>query len=198
MQKLRDHYLRFLSAEEEYAKLDWEDAYSHLKRFEVLRDAVPLEGKILLDVGCGVASLYRYLKAYAIACQYTGVDALPEMIYVARKLSPESRVLQGDPFQNDMFLPESFDVVFASGIFNLNLGSPHEFLYQAVEKMRQWSREWVVFNALHCRSQCQEATYLYYNPDEVVTVFSRKYEDDIVVIDDYLINDFTIVIKKKR
>ncbi|URA10435.1 class I SAM-dependent methyltransferase [Thermospira aquatica] len=196
MQKLREHYIRFLSADEEYAKLDWEDAYSHLKRFEVLQEAVSLEGKSLLDVGCGVASLYRYLKAYNISFHYTGIDALPEMIHIAQKLSPEAHLLTGDPFQNEIFSPESFDVVFASGIFNLNIGYSHDFLYHAIEKMHLWAKEYVVFNALHCRSQCQETTYLYYNPEQVVNFLSKKYGDTLRLIDDYLINDFTIVMKK--
>ncbi|QJR21622.1 hypothetical protein BREVNS_0872 [Brevinematales bacterium NS] len=193
---LREHYLPLLSAKEEYAKLDWEDGYSHRKRFEVLVSRVDLGGKSLLDVGCGVGSLYRFLRQQGISCEYTGIDVLPEMIALAKQYSPESRFLCGDPFERDFFSPEDFDVVYASGIFNLDTGKGKSFLYEAVEKMSQWAKSTIVFNALHCRSHCREEPYLYYDPEEVLSFLQERYPYRIILVDDYLINDFTIVMEK--
>ncbi|MCX7882465.1 MAG: class I SAM-dependent methyltransferase [Brevinematales bacterium] len=196
MEKLREHYLPFLAAKEEYAKLDWEDAFSHQKRFEVLVSSVPLEGKSLLDVGCGIGSLYRFLQHRGISCVYTGIDALPEMIRVAREYTPQGVFLVGNPFEKNMVSLQSFDVVYASGIFNLDLGQKKTFLYEAVGKMLSWARETVVFNALHCRSECQTPPYRYYNPREVVEYLQKTYPFKITLLEDYLPNDFTVVMEK--
>lgn len=196
LHKLREHYIPLLSSSQEYAKLDWEDEYSHQKRFEVLLELVNLEGKTLLDVGCGVGSLYRFLQEQGISCEYMGIDVLPEMIALAKQYSPEGRFLCGNPFEKDFFSPEAFDVVYASGIFNLDTGKGKSFLYEAVEKMSQWAKSTVVFNALHCRSNCREEPYLYYDPEEVLSFLRERYPYRISIVDDYLINDFTILMEK--
>jgi len=196
VRKLREHYVSRLAEKEEHARLDWEDAYSHRKRFEVLIDHVPLAHKTLLDVGCGVGSLYRFLRDRGIECSYIGVDVLPEMVEMARGYSPEATFLVGDPFHEDLVSSRSVDVVYASGVFNLNIGHPREFLYEAVDRMRTWARETVVFNALHCRSHCQENSYVYYDPEEVIETLKSRYPDRLTLVDDYLINDFTIVLEK--
>jgi len=193
---LRKHYQKSISAEEEYAKLDWEDNYSHLKRFEILLSHINLTNKSLLDVGCGVGSLLRYLESHRVPCQYKGIDILPEMIDIAKTLSPHGTFLQGNPFETPIFKEGEFDVVFASGIFNLCPKNSSFTLYNGVKHMLVWAREYVVFNALHERSPHKELTYCYYNPDEVV-VFLEKISPkfEIQLIDDYLINDFTIIIR---
>ncbi|MFN3659636.1 MAG: class I SAM-dependent methyltransferase [Brevinematales bacterium] len=196
LHKLREYYLPFLSFPEEYAKLDWEDEYSHHKRFAVLCELVNLRKKKLLDVGCGLGSLYRYLKRLGIDCEYTGIDVLPEMIDLARKYSPDGNFLCGDPFERDGFDPQSFDVVYASGIFNLDVGKGKSFLFEAIPQMEKWAKEALVFNALHCRSHCQEAPYVYYDPQEVLFFLRARYSFKITLVDDYLINDFTILMEK--
>ncbi|MFN4216055.1 MAG: class I SAM-dependent methyltransferase [Brevinematales bacterium] len=196
LHKLREHYLPLLSFPEEYAKLDWEDEYSHQKRFAVLFEFVDLQKKKLLDVGCGVGSLYRYLKRLGIDCEYTGIDVLPEMIELARKYSPEGNFLCGDPFEKNWFFPQSFDVVYASGIFNLDVGKGKSFLFEAVQQMEKWAKETLVFNALHCRSHCPEERYVYYDPEEVLSFLRSRYSYKITLVDEYLINDFTILMEK--
>ncbi len=84
--------------------------------------------------------------------KYTGVDILEAMIERAKAKNLGGDFLHTDIFQGNMFQDRSFDVVYASGIFNLNLGNNREFLIKALDLFMRFSSEAVVFNLLHCDS----------------------------------------------
>ncbi len=178
-----------------HAVLDWASADSQRARFETLVRCVPLEGKSLLDVGCGLGDLLGFLEGRGIRVQYTGVDLLEKMVEAARAAHPGFIFVQADIFQTNPFAPASFDVAYCSGAFNLNLGNNHEFLPQAVWAMLTLAREHVVFNLLHSRAASQEQTYFYYHPDEVRRMLA-KFPCAIEIVDDYLHNDFTVICRK--
>ena len=62
-ERIRRHYEPRLDRETEpYRILDWASPQSQEARFQVLADEVPLAGKTLLDVGCGLGDLYGFLR----------------------------------------------------------------------------------------------------------------------------------------
>jgi SAM-dependent methyltransferase len=176
--------------------LDWASAQSHLARFEIFARNVPLQDKSLLDVGCGLGDLLTYLDSLGLRVRYTGVDLLEKMVQAARSNHPGIDFVQGDIFQANPFEPESFDVVFCSGAFNLNLGNNEQFLPRAVATMLELARQYAVFNLLHSRAASQEQTYFYYHPDQVREML-RDCPCQVRIIDDYLRNDFTVICQKK-
>jgi len=93
------------------------------------------------------------------------------------------------------FAPGSFDVVFCSGAFNLNLGNNDEFLPRAVARLFELAREYVVFNLLHVRSACDDPKYAWYDPADVRGAV-RPFAADCRILDDYLPNDFTVICRK--
>jgi len=94
------------------------------------------------------------------------------------------------------FAPESFDVVFCSGAMNLDLGNNRVFLPRAIERMAALSRRHVVFNLLHARAEPKEKPYFFYDPGEAAKVAQQH--GQVRVIDDYLHNDFTVIVDKCR
>jgi SAM-dependent methyltransferase len=176
--------------------LDWASAQSQLARFEIFARNVPLQDKSLLDVGCGLGDLLTYLDSLGLRVRYTGVDLLEKMVQAARSNHPGIDFVQGDIFQANPFEPESFDVVFCSGAFNLNLGNNEQFLPRAVATMLELARQYAVFNLLHSRAASQEQTYFYYHPDQVREML-RDCPCQVRIIDDYLRNDFTVICQKK-
>ncbi len=92
---------------------------SHLKRFDKMFELGDFNGKRLLDVGCGVAGYYGYLKERGIDVQYTGIDINPKMIEAARETYPH---LHKRLFVHDIIerpLDESFDYIISVGPLNL-------------------------------------------------------------------------------
>lgn len=56
------------------------------RRFEALAKIAPVQGRRLVDFGCGHGDLLLWLERNGIHCEsYRGIDAFPELIAVARK-----------------------------------------------------------------------------------------------------------------
>jgi SAM-dependent methyltransferase len=182
---------------ENFAVLDWASAASQRKRFEVLVANVPLRGRSLLDVGCGLGDLLAYLAERGIDLAYTGVDVLARMVAACRERfgGVRGRFVQADVFADASFGREGFDVVFASGIFNLDLGNNREFLPVALRRLLELSREHVAANFLHVRARGRDKGYFFYDPDEVLAILDGE-PCEVRLIDDYLRNDFTVICRK--
>ena len=89
-------------------------------RFDKLLEIAPsdgeLQGKRLLEIGCGLGHLYSHIREGVGQVDYTGIDIVPEMIVHAQVAHPDAVFECRDIFQNP--ITESFDYVFISGVFN--------------------------------------------------------------------------------
>ncbi|MFW6161215.1 MAG: class I SAM-dependent methyltransferase [Planctomycetota bacterium] len=192
-QAIRAHYEPRLRSElASHAVLDWRSREGQLARIRALCRNVDLAGRRVLDLGCGLGDLYAHLTACGIGCDYTGVDLLEEMVVAARRRHAGARFLCADVFEGDVFEPAAFDVVFASGVFNLDLGNNEAFLAAAIPRLRRLARECVVFNLLHRRCPEREPGYCYYDPGRVAAML-REGGCRVELLDGYLPGDFTVL-----
>lgn len=178
------------------AKLGWESEEAQRLRFKALTDNVDLNGKSLLDVGCGLGSLYSFLAERGIAATYTGVDLLEEMVDCAKAKYPEAEFVCDDIFKSEFPVCQRYDVIYSSGIFNLNLVNNLEFLEKALRIFVGMAGFAVVFNLLSDRSDNKEKEYFYYNAGDVLEIIARLpvSPSKTLILDSYLQNDFTVVI----
>ncbi|MDP6636461.1 MAG: class I SAM-dependent methyltransferase [Phycisphaerae bacterium] len=194
--QIRHHYQpRIATRKENYDVVDWASAEAQHIRFTVLTDNVSLDGRTVLDVGCGLGDLWIYLKERGISADYCGVDLLEEMTASAAQQSPDARFVSGDifdPNEQVMDPPERFNVVFCSGTLNLELGNNTEFLPEALNRMLELSTEHMVVNLLHTRCRMRYPHCAYYDPDEVLRILEPM-PCKVRLIDDYLPNDFTVI-----
>ncbi len=194
-----EYYLRRLeSGSEHYQILGWEGYAQQHARFEALLRAVDVRNKSLLDVGCGLGDLYQHIREKKLDIDYMGVDILQFMTDRAGQDNPDARFVCADIFKEDIFPAGQFDIVYASGIFNLDLGNNSEFFTLALNRFYELSRSIVAFSLLHDRSPDKESLYYYYRPGQVVECI-----DDmglnvkrIDILEDYAQNDFTVIIEK--
>ena len=184
----------------DYTLLGWENEEAHRLRFEILATSVNLKGKSILDVGCGTGSLLEYLNSKGIETAYTGVDILESMTEIAINKFPEGNFICTDIFKQNFFKEKSFDVVFSSGIFNLNLGNNEEFITKALNIFLDLSKEAAVFNLLHHKSPDKEHKYFYYSPDDIIKAVKKLQSPSIRlnIIENYLNNDFTVICNHAR
>lgn len=193
-----DHYEpRIAHDRQSFDILDWSDEASQLARFHVLLSCVDLADKSLLDVGCGLGDLWGFLKAHGVPVRYVGVDLSVKMLQAAARRQPDAHFVAADVFDAPPFPPASFDVVFSSGLLNLDVGNNREFVPVAARRFVELAREWAVFNLLHARTPVHHRGYVYYEPDQVARSLAWL-PCDIHVVDDYLPNDFTLVCRKRR
>ncbi len=194
LKRLKDHYIpRIRPDREGYEILDWEDRESQYSRFDVLIESVDLQGKSLLDVGCGIGDLCVYLTGKDIKVDYCGVDILEDMIQEAmRRCGGDDCFLTADILEEEPFLPASFDVAFCSGIFNLETGNNQELLDRFLPKLHSLTRETVVINLLSVKSPDVTEGYHYFDPAEVREQSLQIYSA-VEIKEDYLNNDFTLI-----
>lgn len=89
-------------------------------RFAVLAaEALARANCSVLDVGCGFADLYDYLRARGWAGSYTGVDIVPRLIEVAVERHPGLDLRCAELHQ--LAGEGTHDYVIASGVFNARL-----------------------------------------------------------------------------
>ncbi len=190
---LKNHYNpRLEKYNETYRILDWESREAQIARFGVLLDNINIEGLSILDVGCGCGDLFGMLNERGLDVKYTGVDILPGMIDKARSVHKGGEFHCGDIFASDEICRCSYDVVFSSGIFNLNLGNNMQFFDTAVPVLKKLASKYLVVNLLDESSPGRDEKYFYFNPDEA----ARKIKESgikVKVIRDYLNNDFTLI-----
>lgn len=193
---IKEHYEpRIVPGRPHFEILDWADAQSQRLRFEVLTRAIDLSGKSLLDVGCGLGDLYAFLHQQGLNVAYTGVDISEKMIEQAGRVHPQAKFIAADVFTDEPAGLDTFDVVFCSGTFNLNLGNNAEFMPTALRRLFELSRQAMVFNLLHRRAGRKYEHCVYYEPGEIIKLLERL-PCQVQVIDDYLHNDFTVVCRR--
>ena len=72
-----------------------------------------------LDIGCAAGGFSRIMKSLNPGLEYTGVDVVPEFVARAQEMCPESRFEVGDGVHFTT-PPNTYDLVFSSGILHLN------------------------------------------------------------------------------
>ena len=199
VRRIREHYERRVNANRPgYDILDWSSRESQHIRFDVLlgvlrRAFVPPACPRLLDVGCGLADLAGYLEREHFDAAYVGADITHRVLGEARRRRPACALLQADVFADPPFRPRAFDVLYSSGVFNLKLGNNDAFVIRAIEALIPLGRELVVVNMLHRRTRHPYPHCHYFDPEEIVRGVDRP-GLELEIIDDYLENDFTLVV----
>ena len=63
---------RFYELGETPRALGWGCKEDQITRFEAMRKNVDFDGKIVMDIGCGFADWYTYMKSKGVKCKYIG------------------------------------------------------------------------------------------------------------------------------
>ncbi len=139
----------------------WESARTQRVRFGVLRRLLPadLSGLTLVDVGCGLGDLFRYLESQGDRPgTYIGIDVVEPMVEIARLRTHQ------DVFLLDALcdtLPAA-DYYLCSGA--MNTLTPEETKV-FIQRCFAASREGFVFNLLRGADDCH--TFNYRQPEEI-------------------------------
>ncbi|PYG86690.1 methyltransferase family protein [Ruminiclostridium sufflavum DSM 19573] len=196
---IKDYYMQNNQKNKpDYFLLGWESEDAQRQRFEVLVNNLDLHGKKILDIGCGTGNFLQYLEQGFSDFSYTGVDILEHMITKAKAKKLKGTFLCTDIFKENPFSHNEFDVIFASGTFNINLGNNKKFLVDALRLFSYISKEIISFNLLDEKSPNRENNYFYSSPEEICDLINNNFPDffKIKVIEGYLQNDFTVVCYK--
>jgi SAM-dependent methyltransferase len=189
-QKILDYYnVRLEHHGKSPRALDWGSKEVQEKRFEILLAIGDVENCRILDVGCGLGDLYRYLTEKGIKCEYVGYDINPRFIESCRESYPEAKfevvnIMDEKP-------SEAFDYVVTSGMFNLGFEGDLDLIEQVFVSFYNAASSGVGCNFTSTLGDFQNPEVDYFEPAEIARMI-QKTTRNFVVRHDYLPHDFTI------
>jgi SAM-dependent methyltransferase len=161
------------------------------KRFEALLALGDLDGRSLLDVGCGFGDFLQFLLDRGIEARYTGLDICEPMVRRSRErfAGRGAEFLVADALAFDP--AERYDFVVASGIFGLESPEVRGRIRPTLARMFSWSRAGLAVNFLSRRASIHAEGRVYLDPAQVLDMgfeLTRAARLD----HGYLPNDFTL------
>ena len=175
--------------------LGWQSQRSQRRRFAVLSEVGPLANTRVLDIGCGVGDLYKYLLRRRIPVTYTGFDILPEMVAHARRRYPEAQFEVRDALQG--LGSQRFDYVLCSGAFNVNFGRNLAAVQDVLHELLRCCTRGVAINFLSTRARDRDAILFNYDP-ETLFAYGQALTPHVRLVEGYLPNDFTLYLYPQR
>jgi len=180
----------------DYRGLGFGQRSSQEKRFEALLGLGDLDGRSVLDVGCGFGDFLAFLLDRGIEVDYTGIDVCEPMIARCRERfdAGEGRFVRADLLE---FEPAgSFDYVVASGLFGLDAADAHERMRPMVEKLFALARRGAAMNFLSTRSPTRVEDRIYVDPPKALEA-GLGLTPSARIDHTYLPNDFTLYLYPK-
>lgn len=180
-----------------FLSLLWATPQTQAARFDAIERLAPLNGKSVLDVGCGRGDLLDFLLDRGVRpADYVGIEAVEELAAAAEakcKRMKDIRILRADFLREPLRLFVAADVVVFSG--SLNTVEDADF-YTTLRRAFEACAEMVVFNFL-ANSYLAGAEYLRWRRPADVIAFVSQLSPDVRTLDDYLHGDFTIAVHKQ-
>jgi len=123
--------------------LHWANYRVPAVRFRELVQDLPIEGKRILDAGCGMGDLLPFLYAKSPDFSYLGMDINADFIDIARRRYEGHEFKVGNPFNDDV---GKFDIVISSGVLNGNVENWMEKRKKAIKSLFDKSEVALAFN----------------------------------------------------
>ena len=144
----------------------------------------------VLDIGCGVAHLYEFLKMGGWNGEYLGVDPNKKAIDM---IDENINAVHGTIEDLD---DTKYDWVVANGVFNLGL--TENLTFSIIHNMISHANKGIIFNML--QAPYPDSKYEAYYPDYVKNKLLKYENDRIEIIEDYMGDDaeFTVYFYKEN
>jgi len=175
-------------------ELGFRNPDSQLKRFEAICQWGDMSNATIMDLGCGYGDLKSFLDARFSNITYLGIDFLKEFVDGANLRYghlPNTQFIQADFLTAG--LPE-VDIVIASG--SLNYRSENELHpWQIISRMWELANKGIAFNLLDSAVFTADQILCGYAQEEV-RAFCSQLSPNLEIINDYLPDDFTVLMRK--
>jgi SAM-dependent methyltransferase len=173
----------------------WWDYRSMAIRFRELVKDVPLDGRSVLDAGCGMGDLLPYLYAKSTSFRYLGVDKNPGFIEIAKKRYEGHNFKIGDPFNKKL---GDFDVVLSSGVMNGNHDNWLDNRKRMIRALYEHAGQTLAFNMAGGLKPIPNDSLIAYADAQEIFEYCKTLSSRVILRTEYLQKDFTIVMFKKN
>ena len=166
-------------------------------RFKILTSQVDLEGRSILDLGCGFGDLNYYLKMVLERYSYLGVDCVEPFLIEAREKHPESFINFINADIRDAKL-EQHDYVLGSGIFNYKFEQSDNYGYisEVMQKAFSLCKIGMCFDFLSSNVDYSAHDYSFHSKPTRILDLAYALSRNILLRNDYAPFEFSIFIFK--
>jgi SAM-dependent methyltransferase len=164
---------------------------SQLMRFEAFIQMNDLQGKSILDVGCGAGDLWKHLQARNIQCDYTGFDISSSMVKRCHERFPEAVFESGD--FDEWGRGKQFDYTVAIAIHNIKIEGGAEIFRQTTQRQFDMARVATHLSLLTDRYPGFDPHIQAWRAEEMLKI-ALEITPYVVLRHDYLPHDFSITL----
>ncbi|MBU2892945.1 class I SAM-dependent methyltransferase [Colwellia sp. D2M02] len=165
---------------------------SQFKRFSILNSITESTVKStdysIIDVGCGLGDMYEYLQDKNFSGTYLGLDFVEEFITLAQQKyhSLANVNFQQCDLQTE-HIPEGYDYVLLSGVFNNKMPNNEVFMLNTLKKMFASCNKGIAFNAMSTYVDYQDEQLYYSDPLAIFDFCKKHLSKNVVLKHDYIL-----------
>jgi len=183
---------RFREFGNDVRTVGWGSRQDQWLRFDVLCRNLDLDGRRILDVGCGLGDLVAFLDGRGVRdFDYLGIDLVTDLVGEAQRTFGGARrqFITADLLDDRDF--GEFDVVLASGALTLCVADNAAQARRAIAKMFASCRHAVAVNFLSTYVDFQTPKNFHYEPESMFA-YSRSLTRWVRLYHDYPLYEFTL------
>lgn len=166
-------------------------------RFRAIDEFVNKGRRSVLDYGCGLGHLLEYLEHERRQVEYVGVDIVPAFVDACKaKFGDRGHFELIDPVES---LPQRYDIVFASGVFNMRTGSEvaaKEYVYGKLKVLFEATKDVLVCDFLSDFVDFKQDNALHFSIGEICSFCVARLSRRFVIRHDLRPYEFTLIAYK--
>jgi len=163
----------------------------HVLRYHVLLEPWHLERERVLDFGCGFGDMYAYCREQFPHVDYEGIDLNPSLVDAGRARYPDARLRAANALRDG--LTGSWDIIVASGVFNLKLGDNWGFIRNVFDLFAAHATRGFAANFLSNRVDYELPDTFHADPARVLDL-AYGYSNRVMLRNDYMPFEFTVYV----
>ncbi len=152
-------------------------------RFEKLSEIGLIDGKKILEIGCGIGDFYPFLKNKYNEIRYTGIDIVPELVDYAKNKYSDA-VFHCIDILEDGFV-DKFDYVLISGVFNNEIEDATDFLFKLITIAFDLCETGIGFNFTSTYVNQYDKEMAYHDPVDVLKFCLEKLSKKVIISHHY-------------
>jgi hypothetical protein len=168
-------------------------------RFGAIDPFIENSPRSVFDYGCGLGYLCEYLKSKPGNLEYTGADIMPEFIRACRAKFPDSEFLQIEPQHS---LTGAYDVVFSSGVFNLqthsNAQQSKAYAFERIESLFLMANDVLICDFMSAFVDFQQPGAQHFSPAELSEFCYRNLSRRFQIRHDLLPYELTLIVWRNQ
>lgn len=176
----------------------WGSAEDQALRFEVLCRGLSLEGRRILDVGCGLGDFVPWARQkFGDSFSYHGIDVAADLVERARELhGDEGRTFSAGLLEDRVGEGEYFDFVICSGTFSLRMNDNWGSMRKVFRFAWERTEGVLAANFLSTHVDYQLDKDFHFDPREVFS-FARDMTPYVTLYHDYPLYEFSVQLHRQ-